>query len=142
METPQQRGKENKVKDIYLLLTKSDTFISKAIYLMTQDSYTHISISFEENLQPMYSCARKYTYSPIPAGIRNESFEKGFYNPYRRNHYYFCSEFVSEILAYSQAIELPKLPCLMKPSDYLLFEELECLYQGNIGELIKYRDLC
>ena len=23
-----------------------------------------------------------------------------------------------------------------------LFEELECLYQGNIGELIKYRDLC
>lgn len=68
------------MKDIYLLLTKSDTFISKAIYLMTQDSYTHISISFEENLQPMYSCARKYTYSPIPAGIRNESFEKGFYN--------------------------------------------------------------
>ena len=65
------------MKDIYLLLTKSDTFISKAIYLMTQDSYTHISISFEENLQPMYSCARKYTYSPIPAGIRNESFEKG-----------------------------------------------------------------
>jgi len=30
----------------------------------------------------------------------------------------------------------------MKPSDYLLFEELECLYQGNIGELIKYRGLC
>ena len=57
------------MKDIYLLLTKSDTFVSKAIYLMTQDSYTHISISFEENLQPMYSCARKYTYSPIPAGI-------------------------------------------------------------------------
>lgn len=54
------------MKDIYLLLTKSDTFVSKAIYLMTQDSYTHISISFEENLQPMYSCARKYTYSPIP----------------------------------------------------------------------------
>ena len=64
------------MKDIYLLLTKSDTFISKAIYLVTQDSYTHISISFEENLQPMYSCARKYTYSPIPAGIRNESFER------------------------------------------------------------------
>mgnify|MGYP006877464540 FL=1 len=30
----------------------------------------------------------------------------------------------------------------MKPSDYLLFEELECLYQGNIRELIKYRGLC
>lgn len=93
------------MKDIYLLLTKSDTFISKAIYLMG-----------------LILCKLEV--------------------PYRRNHYYFCSEFVSEILAYSQAIELPKLPCLMKPSDYLLFEELECLYQGNIGELIKYRGLC
>lgn len=180
------------MKSIYLLLTKSETFVSKAIYLMTQDSYTHISISFEETLQPMYSCARKYTYSPLPAGIRNESLIKGFYNknqhipcalykltvskeiydkakmilesilnhhqdykynlmglilcklevPYRRENYYFCSEFVSEILAYSQALELPKLPCLMKPADYLLFEELECLYQGNIGELIKYKGLC
>ena len=173
------------MKDIYLLLTKSDTFISKAIYLMTQDSYTHISISFEENLQPMYSCARKYTYSPIPAGIRNESFEKGFYNknqhipcalytltvkkeiyykakfilesilnhsqdykynlmglilcklevPYRRNHYYFCSEFVSEVLEKSNAIELPKHPSLMRPADYTNIDGINCLFDGKLHEL-------
>ena len=67
------------MKTIYLLLTKSNSFVPKAIYYMTQDDYTHISISFEESLQPMYSCARKYTYSPLPAGIKNESLISGFY---------------------------------------------------------------
>ena len=28
-----------------------NSFVSKAIYYMTQDDYTHISISFEESLQ-------------------------------------------------------------------------------------------
>ena len=169
------------MKTIYLLLTKSNSFVSKAIYYMTQDDYTHISISFEESLQPMYSCARKYTYTPLPAGIKNESLISGFYLKnssipcalyrikallkkiledegdykynlmglvlchfelaYRRHHYYFCSEFVSEILAHSQILELPKMPSLMKPSDYLLFEELECLYKGNIHDLVQSRGI-
>ena len=60
---------------------------------------------------------------------------------YRRHHYYFCSEFVSEILAHSQILELPKMPSLMKPSDYLLFEELECLYKGNIHDLVQSRGI-
>ena len=160
------------MKTIYLLLTKSNSFVSKAIYYMTQDDYTHISISFEESLQPMYSCARKYTYTPLPAGIKNESLISGFYLKnssipcalyrikvtedkynlmglvlchfelaYRRHHYYFCSEFVSEILAHSQILELPKMPSLMKPSDYLLFEELEWLYKGNIHDLVQSRGI-
>ena len=180
------------MKSIYLLLTRSDTYVSKTIGLATSDKYTHMSISFDEKLEPLYSFARKYKRTPLPAGIRHEALYSGFYEKcnhipcalyelkvneetyekarshvddmmenadcyrynvlglllcrmniaYDRKSHYFCSEFVSEILAYSQAIELPKLPCLMKPSDYLLFEELECLYQGNIGELIKYRGLC
>ena len=179
------------MKTIYLLLTKSNSFVSKAIYYMTQDDYTHISISFEESLQPMYSCARKYTYTPLPAGIKNESLISGFYLKnssipcalyrikvtedkynkakallnkiledegdykynlmglvlchfelaYRRHHYYFCSDFVSEILAHSQILELPKMPSLMKPSDYLLFEELEWLYKGNIHDLVQSRGI-
>lgn len=179
------------MKSIYLLLTKSNTVVSKAIYQLTQDSYTHISISFEENLQPMYSCARKYTYTPLPAGLRAESLVTGFYGrykdipcallelvvsddiyldaknrldaflvnandykynlmglifcklevPYRRNNYYFCSEFVSEILGYSKAIELPKLPCLMKPSDFLNLDEMKCLYVGTVGDLVIHKGL-
>ena len=55
--------------------------------------------------------------------------------PYRRNHYYFCSEFVSEVLEMSNALELPKHPSLMRPADYTKIEELNCLFDGKLHEL-------
>lgn len=151
------------MKSIYILLTKSDTIISKAIHLATSDQYTHVSISFDSSLQPLYSFSRKYIHLPLPAGIRHEPLSEGFYKkyhyipcalyelrvndeiyhnakvitenmlkesksykfnvlglvlcklniPYDRKNYYFCSEFVSEVLIKSQALHLPKIPCLM-----------------------------
>lgn len=70
------------MKSIYILLTRSNTCISKAIKLATNDTYTHVSISFHQNLQPLYSFARKYSLSPLPAGLRTESFTEGFYKKY------------------------------------------------------------
>ena len=67
------------MKSIYLLLTNSDTYVSKTIGLATSDKYTHISISFEETLEPLYSFARKYKRTPLPAGIRHEALYSGFY---------------------------------------------------------------
>ena len=67
------------MKSIYLLLTRSDTYVSKTIGLATSDKYTHISISFEETLEPLYSFARKYKRTPLPAGIRHEALYSGFY---------------------------------------------------------------
>lgn len=46
------------MKSIYILLTKSDTYISKIIRLTTDDTYTHASISFTEDLEPLYSFGR------------------------------------------------------------------------------------
>lgn len=74
------RAKRN--KSIYILLTKSDTYISKIITLTTEDRYTHASISFEPGLQPMYSFARKYVHFPLPAGLREESLDEGFFKRY------------------------------------------------------------
>mgnify|MGYP000490185553 CR=1 FL=1 len=67
------------MKSIYLLLTRSDTYVSKTIGLATSDKYTHISISFDEKLEPLYSFARKYKRTPLPAGIRHEALYSGFY---------------------------------------------------------------
>ena len=53
------------MKSIYILLTKSDTVVSKAIHLVTADQYTHVSISFDKTLQPLYSFSRKYIYLPL-----------------------------------------------------------------------------
>lgn len=71
------------MKSIYILLTKSDTYVSKIIGLVTDDHYTHASISFEENLQPMYSFSRKFVHSPLPAGLRVEPLQQGFYKKYK-----------------------------------------------------------
>lgn len=70
------------MKTIYILLTKSDTYVSKVISLLTKDRYTHASISFEEDLQPLYSFSRKFVYSPLPAGLRNEPLTEGFFKKY------------------------------------------------------------
>ena len=166
------------MKSIYLLLTRSDTYVSKTIGLATSDKYTHMSISFDEKLEPLYSFARKYKRIPLPAGIRHEAlcnhipcalyelkvddetYEKAKnhvddmmenadcyrYNvlglllcrmniAYDRKSHYFCSEFVSEVLEMSNALELPKHPSLMRPADYTKIEELNCLFDGKLHEL-------
>lgn len=173
------------MKSIYLLLTRSDTYISKTIGLATSDKYTHISISFEKSLEPLYSFARKYKRTPLPAGIRHEALYTGFYEKcnhipcalyelkvdnktyekakkyvnemienaddyrynilglilcrmniaYDRKSYYFCSEFVSEVLLESNALKLPKHPSLMRPADYTKIEGLNCLFDGKLHEL-------
>lgn len=70
------------MKKIYILLTRSGTWVSRLIGLATKDTYTHASISFEETLQPMYSFSRKFVNLPLPAGLRVEPLDTGFYKKY------------------------------------------------------------
>ncbi len=53
----------------------------------------------------------------------------------RRKHHFFCSQFVSEVLTRSNALKLPKVPALMRPSDYIELPELRCCYEGYINDL-------
>ena len=54
---------------------------------------------------------------------------------WKRRRHYFCSQFVSEVLEKSGAMELPKDSTLMHPSDYTTLPGLECLYTGPLREL-------
>ena len=72
------------MKKIYILLTKSDTLVSRVIGLATNDTYTHASISFAPDLQPMYSFSRRFVHLPLPAGLRVEPLDTGFYQKYDR----------------------------------------------------------
>lgn len=69
------------MKTIYILLTKSDTYVSKIIKMTTNDTYTHASISFEHTLQPLYSFSR-LQLAPLPAGLHTEPFDSGFFKKY------------------------------------------------------------
>ena len=65
------------MKDIYILLTKSDTLFSKVIYRITRAEYTHASISLDRELTMLYSFGRKYRYSMLPAGFVHEDINRG-----------------------------------------------------------------
>lgn len=56
---------------------------------------------------------------------------------YHREYKYFCSEFVGEILQRSHALPLPKVPSLMHPMDYMSLPDAVCLYEGNVGCLLR-----
>lgn len=177
------------MKTIYILLTRSGTFLSKLVHLLTADRYTHASISFDECLQPLYSSARKNGETMFPAGPCREYFHRGFYKknqhipcalytlqvpenafeeaqkeimkiisqsdeyhfnilglllcrmniPFNRSNKFFCSQFVAEILQRSQAMELPKAPSVIRPSDYTRMNGLECVYRGTLQELVTSR---
>ncbi len=178
------------MKTIYILLTRSETIVSRLVHLVTADAYTHVSISFDQSLQPLYSSSRKNGRTVFPAGPCTESFYKGYYSrhpfipcalyelqvsdesyaaakrevegiiarsneyrfniiglflcrmnvPYHRKTHFFCSQFVSEILTRSHALELPKDTSLMRPIDYTTLPELHCKFRGRIFELVRSRN--
>ena len=66
------------MKTIYILLIRSTTILSKAIHLITSAPYTHVSISFEKSLQPLYSSSRKNSETMFPAGPCVECFHQGY----------------------------------------------------------------
>ena len=72
------------MKSIYILLTRSNTFVSNLVKIATADRYTHVSISFDQSLDPLYSFARHYTYLALPAGLRTEYLDRGFFKRYPR----------------------------------------------------------
>lgn len=70
--------KKQETKTIYILLTRTTTILSRAVHLLTADDYTHVSIAFNKNLQPLYSSSRKNGRTLFPAGPCMESFKRGY----------------------------------------------------------------
>ena len=174
-------------KTIYILLTRTTTILSRAVHLLTADDYTHVSIAFNKNLQPLYSSSRKNGRTLFPAGPCKESFKHGYLREhidipcavyelhvtkevyyrakkevekvikdadnyhfniiglllcrfniaYNRKKNYFCSQFVSEVLKRSRALELPKESSLMRPSDYMELPELALCFRGRLNDFIR-----
>ena len=58
---------------------------------------------------------------------------------WQRRRHYFCSQFVSEVLEKSGAMELPKDSALMHPNDYAQLPQLKCLYEGCLADLPQHK---
>lgn len=60
-------------KVVYIVLTETKTLLSRAIHLYTQHNFTHVSISFDSELQEMYSFGRKRENNPFIGGFVHEN---------------------------------------------------------------------
>ncbi len=66
-------------KSLYIILTRTNSLLSKLIQLVKKDIYTHAAISLDKNLTKMYSFGRKYTYLPFMGCLGLETIEAGIY---------------------------------------------------------------
>lgn len=64
---------------LYIVLTRTKTAISNLIHLLKNDDYTHASISFDRELNQMYSFGRRDTYNPFIGRFKKEDINEGLY---------------------------------------------------------------
>lgn len=72
------------MRSIYILLTRSGTVVSRAIWLVTRADYTHVSLAFDHDLVEMYSSSRKNGRTLFPSGPTREYLRGGYFRkPHR-----------------------------------------------------------
>jgi hypothetical protein len=64
---------------LYVVLTRTNTVISRLIHFFTHDDYTHAALSFDRDLEEMYSFGRRTTYNPFIGRFKRESLDEGIY---------------------------------------------------------------
>lgn len=92
------------MRKIYIVLTYTGTLLSNFIKLYTQKDYSHVSLSFDEELEEMYSFGRLYTYNAFIGGFIKESLTSGTYKRFKNTE---TSVYEIEITA-KQYIEIQK----------------------------------
>lgn len=64
---------------LYIVLTRTNTGISKIIQIIKKDEYTHAAISLDKNFHRMYSFGRRKTYNPFIGRLKKEDMNEGLY---------------------------------------------------------------
>jgi hypothetical protein len=67
------------MKEIKIVLTQTNTVISKTLKFLSKKPYNHISISFEDDCSTMFSFGRKVTWFPLVGGFVKENIESGVF---------------------------------------------------------------
>ena len=68
---------DEKVKEIYLVLTHTGTALSSIVKFYTKKKYTHISIALDSELKELYSFGRLNPYNAFVGGFVHEGLDKG-----------------------------------------------------------------
>ncbi|KUO73040.1 MAG: hypothetical protein APF77_20420 [Clostridia bacterium BRH_c25] len=171
-------------RHIYLVFTKTGTWLSRLISVFSDIRYPHASLSFDSDFTQMYSFGRINPNNPFSGGFVVESLYDGVYKKYvncqcmifrvrvtekqyhllqkhvdefskekekyrynflglcsilfnkpiKRKNYYFCSQFVSEVLMKSKVLKAKKAPELTRTDDLYTIKNREIMYEGFVNE--------
>lgn len=160
----------DKKRTIVVLFTCYKDMISDVIYYISGRSYTHTSVSMEENSEFYYSFNKKGFRREYPGRYKKRMREQSvaiylevsekswqqlqnrlmemeaeakeyrysrlgvitclMHIAWKRKKYYFCSQFVSELLGLTEEIRLKKKPSLYLPCQLAReLSELPCVKQ-------------
>ena len=71
------------MKQIYFVLTRTGTILSKIIIIYTRDEFSHSSIALDQELQQMYSFGRLNPYNAFVGGFVHEYINKGTFKRFK-----------------------------------------------------------
>lgn len=72
-------------KNIYLVFSKTGTWLSQAINLFSDTKYVHTSLSFDPTFEEMYSFGRINPDNPFSGGLVKENIHKGVYKKFSQS---------------------------------------------------------
>lgn len=67
------------MKKIYIVLSRSNTILARAIRIFTKKYYNHTSVAFDKSLDIFYSFGRRNPRLMFPAGFIIEGVHSGFF---------------------------------------------------------------
>lgn len=115
-------------KYIYLIFSKTGTWLSRALSIFSETKYVHSSISFDDSFKIMYSFGRINPNNPFWGGFVEESLYGGVYKKFEN----------SECIIYKVKITNEQYHLLQKEIQYFLKEKYKYKYNfiGLFGILI------
>ncbi len=104
---------------VYLIFSKTGTWLSRALNIFSDTKYVHASISFDDSFSKMYSFGRTNPSNPFSGGFVEENLFGGVYknNP------------LSECIIYKVKITNKQYDCLLK--EVQLFQSEKDKYRYN-----------
>lgn len=81
---------------IYLVFTKTGTWLARTLSLFSETKYVHSSISFDHSLKEMYSFGRTNPNNPFSGGFVKENIFEGVFKKWKKSECVIVKINVSE----------------------------------------------
>jgi hypothetical protein len=72
-------------KYIYLVFSKTGTWLSRALNVFSETKYVHASLSFDDSFTKMYSFGRTNPDNPFSGGLVEENLHDGVYKKFSKS---------------------------------------------------------